>query len=272
MIKGSTGASGGAGKGAAKVVRKLVNAVEAIRDHRLHGAAVARFFAGCSPGEAVEALRSLITAIDEQSYRATYHGVVRYLHHDRLPSFQGIQEVYRAAHGAKYQPVQMLLLRAPALLRATAEDVLPDPNLREVPLGRRKSMARGHNRELLTRLVMDPSPSVVTLLLQNPLLLDRDVVRMAARRPNMAAVLELIGAHARWSQRYDVQQALVHNPYSPASLAAALVPFLRGTDLYDVGQDARIHAAVRECGLVVGRWRAERQGRASPRPALGETH
>ncbi|MFT5432015.1 MAG: hypothetical protein ACI9OJ_002713 [Myxococcota bacterium] len=247
-------------------VQQLRKAVRAIRDHRLHGAAVQRFLTTSSPADTVESLRYLMTTIDEPGHREAHYAVVQHLVVRAGAGFDGVEAVYRAAHGAGYHPVRMLLLRAPARLVAHPEDVLPDPELLDVPLGRRKSMARGRDRDLLVRLAMDPSPPVVELLYQNPLLLERDVVRVAARRPNMAEVLEITAGHPRWSQRYQVQKALIHNPYCPASISAALVPFMRGRDLAEVSQNLRIHEVVQQTATVLVNWRKIRRAGHSPAP------
>ena len=55
---------------------------------------------------------------------------------------------------------------------------------RPLTLGERKSLARTHDRSLIQRVVRDPHPDVVRILLDNPSLTEEDVVRVCAARPN----------------------------------------------------------------------------------------
>ena len=252
---------------------RLLRSVRAVKDSALHGAAVERFLTGTTPGEAVETLRILMTNIDQPGYRQAYQAVVNRVFHDGGSDYVGLQELYRAAYGAGYDPVRMLLLRAPAMLKARPDEVLPDPEMLDVPLGRRKTMAKSQDRTLLVRLSLDPTPSVVEILLANSRLLERDVIKMAARRPSMSRTLEIIAANPRWGRAYKVQLSLAQNPYTPSSLAAALVPLLTASDLAHVHRDLRLHQVVRESATMVLDWRRQARGRLYPHnPGPAKTH
>jgi hypothetical protein len=56
-------------------------------------------------------------------------------------------------------------------------------DLRDVALGRRRSLARGRDPLLLEKLARDPDPIVIANLLANPRTTENDVVRIAALRP-----------------------------------------------------------------------------------------
>jgi hypothetical protein len=104
---------------------------------------------------------------------------------------------------------------------------------------------------------MDPSIPVVAILLDNPKMVELDVVRIAARRPNLPEILNLIAAHAKWSNRYNVQLALAQNPYATTALAAAMTPFLSVNHMLSLVQDGALHSAVRETAKTVQQWRKE---------------
>lgn len=101
---------------------------------------------------------------------------------------------------------------------------------RHVSLGERKSLARCQDRELIARCLRDPHPTVVRILLANPIVTETDVVRMCARRPASTVVLREVFRSCRWMIRYQVKLALALNPYTPLDVALQLAPFLQAQD------------------------------------------
>ncbi|MEY4580143.1 MAG: hypothetical protein RL701_4846 [Pseudomonadota bacterium] len=102
---------------------------------------------------------------------------------------------------------------------------------RPVTLGERKSLARKNDREWIARVIRDPHPQVMRILLLNPRVTESDVVRLCARRPVASDVLREVFLSARWIVRYPVKVALVLNPYTPLDVALQLAPLLRAQDL-----------------------------------------
>lgn len=120
------------------------------------------------------------------------------------------------------------------------DDDAPSEDKRQVPdfgrgrpltLGERKSLARTHDRSLIQRVVRDPHPDVVRILLDNPSLTEEDVVRICAARPNHPSVLHTVYGHRRWVVRYRPRNAIVRNPDTPLDTALLLAPLLRKTEL-----------------------------------------
>lgn len=170
--------------------------------------------------------------------------------------------LFMAARDADDTALQALLLDAsPA--RAYAEEAVRAPQLnldREVTLGERRTLARRPDRGLIDRLLTDPDPGVIANLLHNPRITEADVVRVASRRPNTAAVLDAV-FRARWSTRPEVQIALVLNPYSPVDLACGLVPLLDRRTIKRVRREANLHPAVRTtAGVVLGEYDPPAEG------------
>lgn len=116
---------------------------------------------------------------------------------------------------------------------------------RALTLGERRSLARGRRREVLGALLMDPDAGVIRALLENPLLTERDVIAVAARRPVRGDVLRVLFA-SRWVLRYHVKRALVMNPHTPVELAVRLLPSLIEADRRLVAADANLSRPVRE--------------------------
>lgn len=162
------------------------------------------------------------------------------------PLYELLAEVYRLAREADERAVMAMLLIAKPQRGPVSETELPaDRELGRLTLGERKFLARGRDRLRLDRLLLDPHPAVIRNLLLNPHLTERDVVRIASRRPARDMIQREIAA-SRFSNRYRVRQALVHNPYTPTDLSLKLVGFLLRKDLTRVAEDATLHPLVRE--------------------------
>ncbi len=107
----------------------------------------------------------------------------------------------------------------------------PDNEFMQLPLGLRRQAARTTDRNTLDRLLRDPDPRVITLVLDNPRLREPDVVTIAARRPTSPEVLKAISRHQRWSSRYRVRKTLACNPHTPSEIACRLFATLLVQDL-----------------------------------------
>jgi hypothetical protein len=82
--------------------------------------------------------------------------------------------------------------------------------------------------------LLDPHPLVIGQLLQNPKLVEDDVVRMVARRPARVDVLEAIARMPRWLSRQRVRLALLLNPGTPAAIAMPLLGACTRVELREV--------------------------------------
>lgn len=116
---------------------------------------------------------------------------------------------------------------------------------RPLTLGERKSLARTHERSLIQRVLRDPHPDVIRILLDNPSLTERDVVRVCALRPNDPAVLQSVYQHRRWVVRYRPRNALVRNPDTPLDIALVLAPLLRRGELKEAAGASELPAPLR---------------------------
>ena len=135
-----------------------------------------------------------------------------------------------------------------------AEEETPDDDKRRVPelrrgrpltLGERKSLARTHDRTLIQRVVQDPHPEVVRILLGNPSLTEHDVVRICAARPNDPKVLQTVYRNRRWVVRYRPRNAIIRNPDTPLDIALLLAPLLRRPELREAATSSELAPAVR---------------------------
>ncbi len=132
---------------------------------------------------------------------------------------------------------------------AAEEHRVPDYGRgRPLTLGERKSLARKPDRRMFDRVLRDPHPDVIALLLQNPRLTEPDVVRLCTRRPGVPEVLSKVFANPRWSLRPAVRRALALNPTAPPSVVAAVLPLLGPDELRALLDDERTPTqVVRRC-------------------------
>lgn len=116
---------------------------------------------------------------------------------------------------------------------------------RPLTLGERKSLARRPPPELLPRVLADPHPDVIRMLLASPRLTEDHVVSLCVRRPGRAEVLHEVARHPRWCHRPRVRMALVQNPATPPEVAITLVALLRVQELRSVVDTLALHPSVR---------------------------
>lgn len=117
---------------------------------------------------------------------------------------------------------------------------------RAITLGERKSLARRRDRDLLARVLRDPHPDVIRIVLSNPALTEADVVRLCAKRPITPEVLREVARSARWMVRYGVRLALARNPYTPLDVALSTVPHLNAQDAREIAASPELHDRLRE--------------------------
>ncbi|MGD8861254.1 MAG: hypothetical protein PVI30_14700, partial [Myxococcales bacterium] len=116
-----------------------------------------------------------------------------------------------------------------------------------------KALARRNDRDLITRVLRDPHPDVIRILLGNPALTEEDVVRLWARRPASREVQREVFGSPRWIVRYTVKTALVLNPYTPVDVALQIAPHLKAQDLRRVARSNDLRTELRQaCGQLTG--------------------
>lgn len=128
-------------------------------------------------------------------------------------------DLYRVARGAGLKQVARLFLGDRLRTNPSVEESSLDNDFLTISLGERRAVARSHDRFLLDRAMHDRNPLVIAALLDNPRLVERDAVRMAAMRPTRVEILNAIAAHPKWSARAQVRFALVCNPSTPNTIA-----------------------------------------------------
>ncbi len=160
--------------------------------------------------------------------------------------------IYQCAIRSDDEVVMRMLRSVPAIETLERPELRLPRELVDIPLGRRRSLARGEDPYLLEKLALDPDPIVVEHLLRNPRITEVDIVRIAAMRPVAASTLTAVYRSPRWSPRGRVRTALARNPYCPVDIAIMLVGSLALPDLREMRTDSSLHPETRrqvECEI-----------------------
>ncbi len=163
-------------------------------------------------------------------------------------------EVVRAALERGQLATAALLSPGRGAREADEPLAVPDFGVgRPLALGERKSLARRRDRDLLARVLRDPHPDVIRILLDNPALTEDDVVRLCARRPVAPEVLREVFRSTRWIVRYGVRRAIVQNPFAPLDVALQLAVHLNAKDARIIARAAELPVLLRDtCRRVAG--------------------
>ena len=177
---------------------------------------------------------------------------------DDLP-YERREELYRLARERGDLGVMDLLRTTPTAAVNTL--VSRDNAHLDLPLGLRRAAARATDRLTLDRLLHDRNPRVIEVLLDNPRLVERDVVRIAAMRPTKPEILQVVAEHARWASRYRVRKALVVNPHSPTALVVRLLQTLARQDVVDALEAGTLDPTAASVArrLAAGAWEPQSQ-------------
>src|SRR5688572_1954841 len=106
----------------------------------------------------------------------------------------------------------------------------------KLTLGERVSSARRCSHALIKVFLFDSDPKVFESLLVNKRLREDDLLALISSGRASEEQLRMIAGDAKWSYRYEIRKALVLNPATPRSAAAAQLRHLSQKDL------RRIHA------------------------------
>jgi hypothetical protein len=210
------------------LAERWLTTVPAIKEIGLRATFVGGQIAACEVGTLAAALEDVCVLAEQADPRARdVLGAAASTLTD--PSHDArLEELRVEAQARGYFALARLLRR-----KANASTLgAPDPSERvaldvrvgrPLTLGERKTLARGHDRFMLDRLLRDPHPLVIRNVLSNPRITEEDVVRLAARRPTYADVQSEIAKAVKWSVRPRVRIALVQNPYTPPGISVPLL-------------------------------------------------
>jgi hypothetical protein len=172
-----------------------------------------------------------------------------------------LKSIFEAAHADKRKGVIAILRDPPPHQALPKGKKLPEPKLdlgRDVTVGEKRQMARGSNRLVIEKLLLDPHPLVVEQILDNRNLREQDVLMISSRRPNTPEILLKIALHKRWYKRREVRHSLVMNPYNSTGVSLKLLPTLGIHKLRQVRNSTHLHPVIKETAEMLVELREER--------------
>jgi hypothetical protein len=217
--------------------RRLEHVLEA----EMRRALVSEWLDGCSAQDACRRTGlALARARSADPLRRAICDVLTNVPGTRL-EYQRRRDIYAAASEQGNDEIMRLLRSVPPQEELEEPERLLSRELAELPLGRRRSLAKGTHPHWLEQLARDCDPVVIANLLNNSRTVEADVLRIAATRPVAASTLIEISKSARWSARIPIRKALARNPYCPAEIATGIVTSLPLEDLRDMRGDPDLH-------------------------------
>ena len=120
-----------------------------------------------------------------------------------------------------------------------------EARMESTTLGERRALSKLNIKDTIDRLLSDPDPMVITNILNNPRVTEREIIKIVSKRPNSSNILKLVATHRVWSKRYAVKLAIASNPYSLPRVSITLLELLLTQDLKVIAGDGNIHPQVR---------------------------
>lgn len=100
------------------------------------------------------------------------------------------------------------------------------------------------NKDERSILYRDPNRMIKLYVLQNPRIMEDEILSMARDRNADEEILTTIGKRKEWVKRYPVRLALATNPRTPVPLAMAMLKTLREADLRRIVRSKDVATAV----------------------------
>jgi hypothetical protein len=137
-------------------------------------------------------------------------------------------------------------VKVPAAVRRAIDTQLL-LRVEKLTLGEKITSARRCSAALIKVFLFDPDPKVFASLLTNQRLREDDLLVVAGSPRASAEQLTMLGYDNKWSYRYAIRKALVMNPLTPRSVAAAQLRFLKLADLRGILQRPDTSVYLRRC-------------------------
>lgn len=223
------------------LTRALERRLDSITDVVQRSHLIREFCEANDPELVALSFQAVIEATLKGRSRETWLAIAIALFQESV-SYATLEEIYRCSVEAEHDAARLVLLAGDRAQRTAEEgEFKRDDFIENLTLGERKAKARTLEPQVLLRLLQDPNPTVVRILLKNPRMTERPVQRLAAKRPNRVSILNEISLVPRWVCRASIQRALVLNPYTPARIAICLMPLLATRELNEISQEKNLH-------------------------------
>lgn len=171
------------------------------------------------------------------------------INHEGLQRALGIGEcrgIYLASLRFGYTRISRLFTDLPPYKKGlSGYDKEEEAKMEHISLGQRRAMSKSNIKDTIDRLLSDPDPIVVRNILNNPRVTEREVLKIASKRPNSPAILKMLAGHRVWAKRYSVVKAIAQNPYTPPRISIALLELMLAQDIKGVAGDETLHPQVK---------------------------
>lgn len=152
--------------------------------------------------------------------------------------------------------------KTPPLVRRQAERklILQTPTM---SLGEKIAVARRAHRALFPALISNGDEKVLTALLDNPRLVENDLVVLIGTGRPPAKFITAVARHQRWGKSYRVRLALVECPSSPLPLALSVLVQLPKRDQRTIAGRGDVSERVRLAAEALGERRQSDESSSS---------
>ncbi len=230
-----------------KFVGKVLNDLAALPEETMRVALLGRRLKELDPEGAALFLDALYKRGHEDRLARIAYSVL--VDHDGLRGIlgeEGCARIYLASVDLDLKKVSRLFTNLPPLRKGlSGYDSEEEAKMEFVSLGQRRELSKGFKKDTLDRLLSDPDPIVINNILGNPKITEKEVIKIASKRPGSPRILKLIAGHRVWSKRYGVIKAIVLNPYTPPRISVALLEVMLTQDLKIVAEDKTLHPQVK---------------------------
>lgn len=227
-------------------VVKLLKDAAALPEEGMRVGLLARRLASLGPDDAARAVDLLYKKGPKDSLARTAFSAL--LNPDGLKKALGIEKfrrIYIASIRLELCKVSRLFTDLPPRKKGLAgyesEEEAP---MELITLGERRAMSRKPVKDVIDRLLSDPDPMVIGNILNNPRTTEKEVLKIASKRPNSAQIIKLVASHRVWSKRYGVVKAIALNPFSPPRVVVAILEVMLTQDLRLIAEDKTLHPQV----------------------------
>jgi hypothetical protein len=230
------------------LAEKLLSDISALPEERMRLALLCKTLSALAP----EVSASLLDAIYDRDPEDKQAAIVRSLMVDDdavhgLVGDAAYNSIYLAALRCGFTRVSRLFTEfEPHKKGVSGYEEEEFIKMERLTLGERRALSKSQLKKKLDMLLSDPDPVVIGNLLNNPRITEREVLKIASKRPNSARILKLLALHSKWSKRYDVARAVTLNPYTLPRVSIALVEKMLAQDLSAISDDRTLHPEVRD--------------------------
>jgi len=231
------------------IVEKFVNDLFSIKDNNIRTYTFANRLKEFEADAIVEMFYIICKRVNQKlpKYQEVFSSLIDIPRITEIVGLPKMSDIYISSRKKGYNDITRLFAK-PKPIKESSDNSNPPENIgiEYITLGEKRFLAKSQNKNILDRLLFDSDPIVIKNILINPRTIERDVLKVASRRPISQNILKVIFNDKKWISRYSIKKALIKNPYTPPEVSLALLNFMFIQDLKDISEDKLLHTEVRE--------------------------